>query len=296
MLEGLALLADKHAATYILLAVLVYFGSAFLYALREYVAIKGFGKRADYWELLKAYFAGLFVNNITPMARAGGEALRIVWINQKNKVPKSTVTAAIIYERATEGPIIGVLAILAAASYHFTWLTTLLVVLAVIGGITLMARSDMLLRAVERLSGEKLDERTKKLLEKGLRFGPTAAVVTILSATIWTLDVVRIWLELNAVRATTGVAVALTTSVANVLLGVMGVTPGGVGIVEGGLIGTLVSLGFSVGDAAKFVAIERGIALVLASIVGFIVMSIYGGKEAWRLLKSRWRRTGSSRE
>jgi len=253
------LLADKHAATYVFLAVLVYFGSAFLYALREYVAIRGFGKHADYWEILKAY------------------------LNQRNRVPKSTVTAAIIYERATEGPIIGVLAILAAASYHFTWLTTLLVVLAVIGGLALMARSDILLRAVERL----------KLLENGLRFGPTAAIVTLLSSTIWAIDVVRILLELNAVRAATGIATALTVSVANVLLGVMGITPGGVGIVEGGLIGTLVGLGFTVSDAAKFVAIERGIALVLASVVGFFVMSIYGGKEAWRLLRSRWQRTGS---
>ena len=296
MLEGIALLADSRAAAYILLAAAVYFGNALIYALREYVAIRGFGKRANYWEILKAYLSGLFVNNITPMARTGGEALRILWINQKSKVPKSTVTAAIIYERATEGPIIGILAILAAASYRFNAITATIVIIAVIGGLALMARSDLLLKMVERLSKEEIDEKTKKELAKKLKFGKTAAIVTALSATVWVVEVMRIWLELKAVRATAHIATALTVAVANVLLGVMGITPGGVGIVEGGLLGTLVGLGYSVGDAAKFVAIERGIALILSSVVGFAVMSVYGGREVWKHLRSRWQRTGSSQE
>ena len=295
MLEGLAILADERAAGYILLAVAIYFGNALIYALREYFAIKGFGKHAKYSEILEAYISGLFVNNITPMARTGGEALRVLWLNQKCMVPKSTATAAIIYERATEGPIIGLLAILAAASYHFNELTATIVLLAVIGGLLLIGRSDILLKLVERLSKEQIDKKTKDELTKKLRFGKTAIVTISLSATVWFVEVLRIWAELKAVRATAKISTALTVTVANILLGVMGITPGGVGIVEGGLIGTLVGLGFSVGDAAKFVAIERGIALVLSSIVGFTVMSVYGGKEVWKRLKSRWQRTGSSR-
>ncbi|NPA76482.1 MAG: flippase-like domain-containing protein [Candidatus Diapherotrites archaeon] len=294
MLDGLALLADARAAAYIILAVIIYFVNSMIYALREYLAIRGFGKNARYWEIFKAYLASLFVNNITPVARTGGEALRIIWINKRENVPKSTVTAAIIYERATEGPIIGILAILAAASFHFNTITAGIVALAVIGGIALMARSDLLLTMVEKLSGEMLDAKSRKMLERNLKFGKTAAIVTALSATVWTMEVLRIWVELHAVRAAVPISVALTVAVANVVLGIMGITPGGVGIVEGGLIGVLMGLGFGIGDAAKFVAIERGISFVLSSIVGFLVMSAYGGKEAWRLLKSRWRRTGSS--
>ncbi len=294
MLDGAALLSDGRAAGYILLALGIYYINALIYALREYIAIKGFGKHAKYSEILKAYVSSLFVNNITPMARTGGEALRILWYNQRCKIPKSTATAAIIYERASEGPIIGILAVLAAATYHFTTVSIAIIALAVIGGIALMARSDLLLKAVERLSKERLDEKTKAVLSKNLRFGRTAVAVTALSAVVWAIEVTRIWAELMAVREGIRITVALTVTVANVLLGIIGVTPGGVGIIEGGLAGTLIGLGFSGGDALKFVAIERSISFVISSIVGFIVMSVYGGREVWRLLKSRWRRTGSS--
>jgi uncharacterized membrane protein YbhN (UPF0104 family) len=295
MIEGLAILADG-ATTYILLAIIVYFGSALLYALREYIAIQGFGKRARYLEILKAYLGGLFVNNITPMARAGGEALRIVWLNKTDKVPKSVVTAAVVYERAIEGLAITLVALFAITKYSARTSLVAAVVLAFILSVVLVFRSDLLLEFVERVSKEKLDARTKKLLIKKLRFGPTTLTMFIISLVIWVLDMLRFILEVLAVGKTLDWAGAALLSISNVFLGILGITPGGVGIVEGGLVGVLAGMGFSLADAAKVVAIERSISLILSSLVGFVVITAFGGREAWKALKSRWHRTGSSPE
>ncbi len=274
------------ALLYVAAAIAVYFASTLVYALRWKIVLEGFGRRARYGEAVKAMLSAIFVNNITPLARAGGEAIRIVWMNAKEHIPKSLLTASIVYERATEAIIVALLVIAIVASYVDGYTTAIVLLVAALA-VLLISRVDIILRIVERVSKERIPSNARKEIIRNTRFGKTLLTTLALSATLWGMDILRIKLELLAVGLNMSWTRVAAISVLNVLIGLVAITPGGIGIVEGGLLGILTGMGLGLGDAAKVVAIERGISYVLASIVGAAVTTIFGGKEVWRRLRSR---------
>jgi len=279
-------------AIYVGLAILLYFGSTFLYALRWKVVLRGFHRDASYRNLVLSSLSAIFVNNITPMARAGGEAVRVVWVNVKDRIPKSLLTASIVYERATEAIVVTVLAIFVLAGYANAEVALVVLGIATAASVALISRMDLVLRIIERLSKERIPKNTEKAILKKLRIGKTLAATLAISATLWVLDILRIAAELAAVGVKLAWAQVATVSILNVLMGFAAVTPGGIGIIEGGLLGILTGMGLTVEDAAKVVAIERGISFVLGTVIGGIVTGLYGGKEIWKHLRSDSRLIG----
>ena len=280
-------------AIFVGLAVFVYLLSTLVYALRWKIVLRAFGRDVPYLELLKANLSGLFVNNITPMARAGGETIRVLWINRHCKVPMSLLGASIAYERASEAVVIFLLFVIAvssATSIHWLLVLSLLAL-----AILFYYRLDLVFDLVERLSKERFSPEVRRAALKKLRTGPTLLVTVSLSATVWILDILRFYLELLAVGVVLPVLKVVAISVTNFLIGILSITPGGLGIVEGGLAGILVGMGLSLSDALKVVAIERSISYGLATAIGATVTFVFGGRDVWKALKSRLRRTGSHR-
>ncbi len=280
-------------AIFVGLAIFVYLLSTLVYALRWKIVLRAFGRDVPYLELLKANLSGLFVNNITPMARAGGETIRVLWINRHCKVPMSLLGASIAYERASEAIVIFLLFVIAvssATSIHWLLVLSLLAL-----AILFYYRLDLVFDLVERLSKERFSPEVRRAALKKLRAGPTLLVTVLLSATVWILDILRFYLELLAVGVVLPVLKVVAISVTNFLIGILSITPGGLGIVEGGLTGILVGMGLSLSDALKVVAIERSISYGLAIAIGATVTFVFGGRDVWKALKSRLRRTGSRR-
>ncbi len=283
-------------AGYIGVAILLYFGSTLLYALRWKTVLQGFHRDAKYSNLVLSTLSAIFVNNVTPMARAGGEAVRVIWVNIKDRIPKSLLTASILYERATEAIVVAVLAVLVLAGYTNAGTTFIVLGIAAIASVALITRMDLVLRVVERLSKEKIPKDMETAILKKLRIGKTLAGALAISTIIWLMDILRIAVELAAVGVKLTLTQIATVSVLNVLIGLAAITPGGLGIVEGGLLGILTGMGVTLEDAAKFVAIERGISYVLGSVVGAIVTGLYGGKEIWKHLRLDSQLTGFFRD
>jgi uncharacterized protein (TIRG00374 family) len=69
------------------------------------------------------------------------------------------------------------------------------------------------------------------------------------------------------------------------LLGLLPITPGGLGIVEGGLISLLLYFGLSLASSGSFVFLERFISFGLSSLIGFLYLFYYGGSEIWKNIK-----------
>ena len=277
---------------YIGLAILLYFGSTFLYALRWKVVLRGFHRDASYRNLVLSSLSAIFVNNVTPLARAGGEAVRVVWVNVKDRIPKSLLTASIIYERATEAIVVTVLAVFVLAGYANAGAAFVVLGIAAIASVVLITRMDLVLRVIERLSKEKISKEMEGAILQKLRVGKTLAAALATSTILWVMDILRIGMELAAVGVKLTWTQIATVSILNVLIGFAAITPGGLGIVEGGLMGILTGMGLTVEDAAKVVAIERGISFILGTVIGGIVTGLYGGKEIWKHLKSDSRLIG----
>src|SRR5207244_1588261 len=93
-------------------------------------------------------------------------------------------------------------------------------------------------------------------LFRGVRIAPSALVVSaVLSAVLWGLDVIRLRTAAAAIRAPIGLPQAAALSAITIAAGWVP-TIGGLGIIEGGLIGGLIAFGVAPADAAAVTAIE----------------------------------------
>lgn len=270
---------------YLALALLSYYLSVMLYALRWKVILRGTGNDVELVRLFKIFMGSIFLNNVTPTSRSGGELLRIVWLSREKEVPLPISTASVVYERVLEAvPFMFLMLLGALRLLH----DGVLIAVMMMGGVLLLwAKWDSLLRLFLRLMKSELDEHSISQLEE-LKHSWRVTLAGIgLSTAVWVLDVFRIKVVALAFGLNLPIGVVVLISVANMLLGIASITPGGIGIMEGGLIGVLIHLGIPAVFAVPVTLMERFVSYVQSTVVGMIVMFSSGGAEIWRALKSR---------
>ena len=103
---------------------------------------------------------------------------------------------------------------------------------------------------------------------------------------VWILDIIRLKLIALALNLPLSLYLIATVSILYLLLGSLPITPGGLGIVEGGLISVLLYFGLPLASASSFVFLERFISFGLSSLIGFLYLFYYGGFEIWKNTKS----------
>ncbi|MBP1912351.1 lysylphosphatidylglycerol synthase transmembrane domain-containing protein [Thermococcus stetteri] len=271
--------------TYLLLAVLTYYLSVLIYALRWKLVLRGMGRDAPLEDLVKAILASIFVNNVTPTSRGGGEILRIAWVSKKNSIPPEISTASVIYERILESIPVFALFMLYLTRLHHIPKTVVLVVVIVTG--VIWWKWDLLVEFSFKILSKKSDnEEIKKISSLRDKHHITLGVIT-LSSVVWVLDVIHFKLVTAAFGLNLGWGILIGVSIINFFLGLIALTPGGVGIVEGGLVGLLAHLGVPMALAVPVTLLERFISYVLSSITGFVILVTSGGWLMWRALKSQ---------
>ncbi|WP_010480103.1 lysylphosphatidylglycerol synthase transmembrane domain-containing protein [Thermococcus zilligii] len=269
---------------YLLLAIFVYYLSVLIYALRWKLVLRGMGKDVPFLELVKSLLASIFMNNVTPMSRSGGEVLRIAWISMRGKVPAGLSAMSIVYERILEA--VPVFILFLVGMFCFSSMPGFLFVLGLLGIALVWIRWEDFVRVSLRLFKASVsEEELAQILSLKRRRGLTLAGI-LLSSVIWILDVVRLKLITLALGLHIGVLALVIISIASLLLGLVALTPGGVGIIEGGLVGTLVHFGLPPAMAVSVTLLERLVSYVLSTVVGFVVLVTSGGMEIWRALKS----------
>jgi len=282
---------------YVGLALLVYAISVPLAALRWRQVLRGLNQRLPLRRLILANLAASFVNNVTPAARVSGEACRVVALVRAGL---STVasTASVAYERLSEAPAIGVLAIVTVLALGHAGtegrvrsarlpvsLNASRLLIATVVAIALGAAAFWRSGVIGRWTRAIRVGRAS--LFEAARITPSALVASAtLSSVLWALDVIRLRIAAAAIRAPIGLREAAALSAITIVAGMVP-TLGGLGAVEGGLVAGLIGFGVAPADAAAVTAIERGISYGLVTIAGAAALSVLGGRTLWEAARKR---------
>jgi len=122
----------------------------------------------------------------------------------------------------------------------------------------------------------------KTLQQNWNQFKKSVIPVLLLSTGVWILDVIRLEAVALSLNLHISLNLLITVSIASFLLGILPLTPGGLGIVEGGLISLLVYSGFPLASATSFVFLERLISYGISTLIGAICLFYYGGYKIWQ--------------
>jgi uncharacterized protein (TIRG00374 family) len=106
------------------------------------------------------------------------------------------------------------------------------------------------------------------------------------SSFVWVQDVARLMIVVAAFGEKLTVPQAAMLSVVTIVGGLVP-TIGGLGAIEGGLVGGLMLFGVRADTAAAMTAVERAISYVFATSVGASAFAIVGGRTLWNATRSR---------
>ncbi len=293
MLESLASSMEQYFSIvssaslgYLGLAFLTYYVSVVIYGIRWKLVLRGVGRDAPLRELVKAILASIFMNNVTPLSRSGGELLRMAWVSKRARIPAGVSAVSIVYERILETIPVFVL-FLVGMSYFSSGEPLPFVFLGIVGIALIWIKWDSFVRLSLRLFRTQVTEEEMGKIISLRKMHNLNLIAILLSSSIWLLDVVRLKLIALAFGLNLAWSLIAVISIANLLLGLVAFTPGGIGIIEGGLIGALTYFGIPMALALSITLLERFVSYVASSIVGFAVLLTSGGVEIWKALKSQ---------
>jgi glycosyltransferase 2 family protein len=272
---------------YVILAVSVYLLSVYLFAVRWQQVLSCIGYNLKSTDLVPIYFGAVFVNNITPGGNmAGGESFRILWANKLFGISYTNAFKTIFFERLVEA--IPVALLLIYILYSFPSLE--IKFLPHINSLTLKSTHVLLLcflaaGMIVWFFRAKFASLLKIVQQNWKQLNKSFIPVLLLSCGVWILDIIRLKSVALALNIDLPLSLIVTVSILSFLLGILPLTPGGLGIIEGGLISLLLYFGLPLATASSFVFLERFISYGVSSIIGFLYLSYYGGFKIWEKAK-----------
>ncbi len=285
----------------LILAIAAYFVSVVVWSLRWQIALASLNSHVRLGILGSIVLSGIFLNNVTPIMRVGGDPFGRVYLLQKMAgTDYASSMAASIGEHALD-PFFTVLLLTIGLFLHFLGVSTgLAVAVMAVGcagtllvgfGPRLFFKQRVGLKNVERLLG-RISSRLWKTSDRqrvaqGVESFYAGVYTTIhtwrrgmmiggLTALMWGLDVLRFYVIFLCLGYEPSLQVLLLASSLPVLLGLIPFLPGGLVIVEGSLVALFAAHGVPLEIAVAATVIERGISFVLSSVVGGAVFSYLG--------------------
>ena len=260
----------------------LYIFSFFTIGLRWKLVIGGLGGQTSTIMTTLSNVAGIFINNVTPASRIGGEACRILLIRERGGVNTKTAALSSLYDRVSELPPVIFLFIFAFPSLKeiainleaYTLIGSLLVVL--------ILAAILIYRSFQRLQSWIRDCR-QRLSEIQIPKHVTIAALS-LSTFVWFKDVLRIWCAALAFGVTLSASQASTLSVLAIFGGLVP-TIGGLGAIEGSMLAGLVLFGIPLEKAIAIIALERAISYAFGTLCGAASLTTLGGWKLWKSTK-----------
>jgi uncharacterized membrane protein YbhN (UPF0104 family) len=267
------LLLTAHAE-WMLLALALYCMASLAASGRWRLVVAALGGRVGWFAASLATIAGVAVNNLTPTGRLGGEACRVAVTRLKGELTLSRGALASLCDRLTDVPLICVIALLALPALPSAEEPAKAALLAI-------AVLVIMWFAVARWLRARLHASLTWWHREGLSIGwRTVAKGLGFSAMVWVEDVFR----LMAVGRAFDVHLSAPQGAALVVVGVFGgfvPTIGGLGAVEGALVGTLLLFDVPLETAIAITTLERAISYGFSTVVGGFVVLLLGGRRLW---------------
>jgi uncharacterized protein (TIRG00374 family) len=290
---------------FIAAAIAIYFLSVGLWAFRWQTALSFINHRISFAVRYLILCAAIFLNNITPGARIGGDPFgRLYMLHKLENTSYSLAMASLIGDRALTPLIVisflmaGLLLQFGKGSLHLT------VILAAVWAVAAFAvvfvprlffRKRIAVRGLSKITSRVLSRfgkggNAQEIIE-GIETFYSSSYATIdrwkkllligsLTLLLGALDVFRLYTIFLALDYHPQLSVLLIASALPTIVGIIPFLPGGLVIVEGSLISVLALSGVPLNLAIAATVIERGISFVLSTIVGAGVFSYLGVKMA----------------
>jgi uncharacterized membrane protein YbhN (UPF0104 family) len=268
-LTDAARLVEQANGSLIAIAFAIFLGSMVIVAFRWRQILSALGCRATVWDTLLTYSAGLCIGNITPARILGADAFRLAVVRSRTGATVRIATASIFYDRFSEAPAITILALLTLSRFRtYAW---------VVGGIVAALAALILAGPVRRAVASRVAAWQETIVGVPVGRGSVAAAISW-SLLLYLQDVTRIFLIALAFGVWLTPVQAATMSVVR-LVGGAAPTPGGLGVVEGGQIGSLVLFGIPTETASAIVVVERAILYGSATAIGAVSLILLGGRK-----------------
>ena len=293
---------------YFLLAVLAYVASLLAWALRWRVLLRSLNIRVSFGAIIGALLVGVFVNNVTPGARGGGEPVRMYYISKKTGEPYGHVFATVMMDRIMD--VIPVVFMLLFATVHvyrlgsFTLTLTLLlldvffalVTLATVGILLSESKTKRILYWFYRLFGRIMPKKALKYEERFIRAVEVdvprfqenfrvlmrhkrAFVLSLFwSFVTWLFILLRSYFIFYSINNPIRLLDVMVVQMIGIVIGMFAVVPGGAGLIEAINSAVYVLLGIEKEIAVTATLLERLISYWAPTVIGAAVMTHFGIK------------------
>jgi uncharacterized protein (TIRG00374 family) len=286
-------------------AVAIYFLSVGLWATRWQAALSFINYRIGFGTRYLIICATIFLNNITPGARVGGDPFgRVYMLHKLENTSYSSAMASSIGEHALTPLVIvsflmaGLLLRFGKGSLQLSLILTAVWVLVALGTAffpRIFLKKRIAAKGVNRITNRVLGwfgkRRNAQEMIEVIEAFYSRSYATIdtwkkmlligsLTLLLGALDVFRFYAIFLALGYHPQISVLLVASSLPSIVGFIPLLPGGLVLVEGSLISIFVLFGVPLNLAMAATVVERGISFVLSTIVGAGVFSYLGVKMA----------------
>lgn len=274
---------------YLSLGLLLQLSIIYLYTIRLKIILSSQNYNLGFKEVFKILVAGMSVNQLTPIARAGGEPVKMYYIS-KNDVPATKSTASVIIEITAE--LISIyttllLVIFFLSSIQYLSTKYLFISIPVVGAFTvamvLIFRfllkeeniKNFIQKYILRFFKTKKKIPTKDFtysLRTLLKHRKLQFKIFSLSFIARVLEILRIYFLLIAINYPSIFFLVLAAWALQFLFSMIPWLPGGLGLIEGGTISALVLLGIPMKISSSLILLDRVLSFWLPIFLGFITL------------------------
>ncbi len=287
------------------LAVALYFINLAIWTGRWQTALSFIDCRIGFGSRYLIICATVFLNNISPGARVGGDPFgRIYILHKLENISYTSGMASLIGEFALTPLVVvsflmgGLLLQFGKGSIQLSLILMAAWVLAALGTIfvpRLFFKKRVALKGISNVVGRVLGWFGKRndvqATLDGIEalYSNTYAIMDRWQKVVliagWTLligvsDIVRLSVIFLALGYNPALSTLLVASSLEIIVGLVPLLPGGLVLVEGSLISILALLGIPLDVAMAVTLIERGITFILSTVVGGGIFSYLGVKMA----------------
>jgi hypothetical protein len=271
----------RHANPFLYLGALaVYYASFVVRSIRWHVLLGNAGEHRPSRSLVGIMITSFFVNCVVPAKM--GDIYRGYLAKQKLDVPVSKALGTIIAERLIDLIVLMSLLLAAGAVVFRTKAPAILIPYVVIGVLVCLAGVGVILvmragrgQRVLRLLPEAVFQRYESLRLGTVNSFARLPTLLVLTAMVWAAEGARLGFvvfSLHLAGVHLGPSQFLLIALVAALLTTVPFLPGGLGLVEAGMIGVLITVGGVTNSAAVSITLlDRSISYASLIVVGFVI-------------------------
>jgi hypothetical protein len=264
------------------LALLSFVFAMGLRGVRWHYLLVNAGERCGTFSLFEIIYASFFVNCVIPAKM--GDVYRAFLVRQREHVGASKALGTIIAERLLDLIVLmGLLLITGAITFHNRVPGTLVPYVIAGGLLAAFGITVVVIMATGR--GQKLVQRLPERISvryENFRRGAVQSLspwpfVALLTLAIWCLEGTRLGLVVAALDFTSLMHPSqfLLVALVAALLTTVPFTPGGLGLVEAGMVGVLATVASVPRNAgASITVLDRSISYGSVAVIGFVFFAI----------------------